>query len=223
MKPEHETLFSLICLYFSQWIVVYSAIIIWNVILNDTTFYYKNLDTYPSKLATIEYSVWYNINTAAGQCSSCYPRLDIYTTRDDKNLETNCANDNYGQLRNEDLHEPLKLRREQKPCRKSVTYPDWIYCHGTVKIQDYMPRHYGFSFGYSCSLQTTYTLKGLLYNISIDGQRNKSDCVKSIISSRWYQLLKVLFPLPPFLILLEIPLTTVPERGSIILRFWKQC
>ena len=177
MKLEHETLFSLICLYFIHWNVVYSASLS-GTILNDTTFYYKNLDTYPSKLATVEYSVWYNPNTAAGQCSSCYPRLDIYTTRDDKNLVTNCANDNYGQLRNEDLHEPLKLRREQKPCRKSVTYPDWIYCHGTVKIQDYMPRLYGFSFGYSCSLQTTYTLKGLMYNISIDGQRNKSDCVK---------------------------------------------
>ena len=224
MKPEKETLFSLICLYFIHWNVVYSASSS-GVILNNTTFYYKNVDKYPSMLATVEYSVWYNPNTAAGQCSSCYTRLDIYTTKDDKNLEANCANDNYGQLRNEDLHEPLKLRREQKPCRKSVTYPDWIYCHGTVKIQDYMPWHYGFSFGYSCSLQTTYryTLKGLMYNISIDGQRNESDWVKvlsyhdGINCSEFYPLasfpnfigdpIESFIPLPPSLILLE---TVVP-------------
>ena len=58
-----------------------------------------------------------------------------------------------------------------------------------------MPRHYGFSFGYPCFIQTTgYTLKGLMYNISIYDQRNDSVCVKisyhrdGINCSQFYRL-----------------------------------
>ena len=40
----------------------------------------------------------------------CNVILDIYTTEHDKHLKTNCPNDSFGQLRNENLRTPLKLR-----------------------------------------------------------------------------------------------------------------
>ena len=36
--------------------------------------------------------------------------MDIYTTKDDQNIQKRCSSNGYGQLRNENLHTPLNLR-----------------------------------------------------------------------------------------------------------------
>ena len=127
-------MFFSILVYFIHYCTIASVSSLSGIILEDTTFYYRNLGTNPSRLALVEYSVWYNQSLAAGQCSSCYPRLDIYTTRDDTNLHTRCANDNYGQLRNEKLHIALKVQPHDGLCKINKTNTDLVYCDGNVEI-----------------------------------------------------------------------------------------
>ena len=64
----------------------------------DCQFYYRKLSTVPSTLATIEYFVSFNLSSISSSV------LDIYTTEDNINLKTKCANEVYGQPRNENLH-----------------------------------------------------------------------------------------------------------------------
>ena len=79
-------------------------------IATDTGFYYRKLSDFPSKLASIEYTITFNKTNIDVHCVNggrCVVRLDIYTSEDDKNLITNCSNNGYGQLHNENLHSPL--------------------------------------------------------------------------------------------------------------------
>ena len=46
-------------------------------------------------------------------------------------------------------------------------------------IQDYKPRHYGFSFGYHCLKLVRPSLRGLSFNFTIFGQTNKTTCTKT--------------------------------------------
>ena len=52
-----------------------------------------------------------------------------------------------------------------------------LHCEGRSSIQDYKPRHYGFSFGYECRISVKPSLVGLLYNFTISGQSNKTQCL----------------------------------------------
>ena len=103
-----------------------------DVVTTDTSFYYRRFETFPSKLATLEYSVMFNMTKINRHCDAdgCNVTsvLDIYTTEYDKNLQTNCSKDGFGQLRNENLHTPLYHR--DKPYRFTT-------CNLMRKIQIY--------------------------------------------------------------------------------------
>ena len=151
---------------------------------NDLYFYYREFSTFPSLEATIEYNITYNYTVSLLQCSGCYPKLDIYTTKSDANLDRNCSVDVFGQLRNENLHTPLKVRHRNyrfSNCTKDANYTQngLVNCYGKTKIQDYIPRNYGFSFGHRCEqLQKGIkrSLRGLQYNMTIHSQTNETQC-----------------------------------------------
>ena len=155
-----------------------------DVVTTDTSFYCRRFETFPSKLATLEYSVMFNMTKINRHCDAdgCNVRsvLDIYTTEYDKNLQTNCSKDGFGQLRNENLHTPLYHR--YKPyrfttCKLDEKYSDILHCEGRTTIQDYIPRKYGFSFGYECDVSAKPSLVGLSYNFTISGQSNRTLCL----------------------------------------------
>ena len=175
---EINMLLSLVVFSLS-WMMNFS-LTIYDTIESDTEFHYRELSAFPSKLATIKYNITYNYTAALLQCSLCYPRFEIYTTLDDSNFQNNCSSDVYGQLRNENLHTPLKLR--SKPyrftnCALDSKDTDIIHCNGKITIQDYIPRNYGFSFGYRCEQPTKGSLKGLTHNVSIYEQTNETKCL----------------------------------------------
>ena len=146
-------------------------------ISTDTEFYFRELSVFPSKLATIEYSV--KINTSdIGDPSVC---LAIYTTKDDRDLKTNCIHDSFGQLGNEDLHTPLYNR--SKPYRSTTCKLDHInsemlHCEGRITVHDYKPRSYGFLFGYHCEELVRPSLRNLSFNFTISGQTNETTCTE---------------------------------------------
>ena len=155
-----------------------------DVVTTDTSFYYRRFETFPSKLATLEYSVMFNRTKINRHCDAdgckvtCV--LDIYTTEYDKNLQTNCSKDGFGQLRNENLHTPLFNRYEPyrfTTCKLDEKDSDKLHCEGRTTIQDYIPRRYGFSFGYECDVSAIPSLVGLYYNFTISGQSNRTICL----------------------------------------------
>ena len=101
-----------ICVLFLLPNMIRNKVTISDVITTDMSFYYRRLETFPSKLATLEYSVTFNYTKVKHQrdTKGCNVILDIYTTEYDRNLETNCSKDGFGQLRNENLWTPLHLR-----------------------------------------------------------------------------------------------------------------
>ena len=162
--------------------IVESDVTVLGQIKTDTGFYYQRLSEFPSKMATIEYTVTFNKTNIDLHCvngAKCNVRLDIYTSQDDQNLRTKCSNNGYGQLRNENLHTPLKLRHEPyrfTKCALDDIDSDILYCKGGTTIQDYIPRHYGFSLGYHCREPVRPSLHGLSFNFTISAQTNETGC-----------------------------------------------
>ena len=162
--------------------MVSTRVTISDMITTDTSFYYRRFVTFPSKLATLEYSVMFNMTKINGDCDgdSCKVILDIYTTEYDKNLKTNCSKDAFGQLRNGNMYTPLDLR--DKPyrftiCKLDKKNSDILHCEGKTTIQDYIHRNYGFSFGYKCDISAKSSLVGLSFNFTISGQSNRTQCL----------------------------------------------
>ena len=111
----------------------------------------------------------------------CAVRLDIYTTQDDQNLRSNCSNNVNGQLRNENLHTPLYNRGKPyrfTTCKWNDVDLGMLHCEGRISIQDYIPRHYGFSFGYHCKELVRPSFRGLSFNFTISRQTNRTRCIK---------------------------------------------
>ena len=99
----------------------------------NTNFYFRRLNVFPSKLATIEFSVNFNTSDIAVKCvhgkQPCRVYIDIYTTKDDANLKTNCSNIDYGQLLNEDLHSPLRPGSYRfTTCKLDDVDSDMLHC-----------------------------------------------------------------------------------------------
>ena len=151
-------------------------------IKTDTEFYYHKLSKFPSKLATIEYIVSFNKTNLKLLClngTRCVVRLDIYTSEDDQNLMTNCSNNGYGQLRNENLHTLLRPGTYRfTTCKLDDVDVDMLHCNGRIMIQDYKPRHYGISFGFHCRELVRPSLLGLSFNLTLLGQTNRTVCYK---------------------------------------------
>ena len=185
-----------------RWVLV-SAITISDEITQETDFYYKSLSSYPSKSATIEYHISYNHSDFLLNYWTCgRPRFDIFSTKDDRNVKRQCSSDNFGQLRNENLHTrlwPMKNPYRFTMCKTDTGNHDVIYCYGKTMIQDFIPRDYAFSFGCQCvRTMPKPTFKGLVYNISIYSQSNRTKCVPTDAMSR-ENLLKECAELYPFM------------------------
>ena len=140
----------------------------------DTVFYYRQLSDVSSKVATVTYSIKFKkVDTEI--------ILDIYTTEDDQNLKTNCSNDGFGQLRNENLLTPMTPRLPTyrfTTCTLDHVDSDILHCEGETTIQDYKPRRYAFSIGYDCMDLVRHSLEGLSYNFTISQQTNRTECSK---------------------------------------------
>ena len=132
----------------------------------DTTWYYKQLTTEPSLIVEIQFSV------VCIEAPHTF-RLNFYTTEDNINLQENCSFQTYGQLHNQHLWFPL--RSINNDCLKDKN--GLLHCSGKTVIQDFKPRRISFSFGKYCGILDGTSLKGLSFNISVSGQRNKTDCV----------------------------------------------
>ena len=106
-------------------------------IKKDTSFYYRNLSTYPSTLATVEYAILYERTFTIN--------FDIYTTQNHKNTQRKCSSVTYGKLVNEDLHWRMRLGRYRfSYCENFKNDSKLRKCNGSASIQDYIPRNFGF-------------------------------------------------------------------------------
>ena len=77
------------------------------------------------------------------------------------------------------MHTPLKLRHKPyrfTKCALDDTDSDILYCKGETTVQDYISRHYGFSFGYHCREPVRPSLCGLSFNFTISAQTNENQC-----------------------------------------------
>ena len=102
----------------------------------------------------------------------------MYTVQDHIDRRTNCINDRYGQLHNENLFGHLwEGKFRETICARSPSYPQVIECHAKYQVQDFTPRNFAFSFGFTCKEPGTISsLKGLQYNVSVYNQANRTQC-----------------------------------------------
>ena len=154
-------------------VIMKNAEIVSDKISRNTNFYYRRLSRIPSKLATIEYFIRLNHTNLTAQCVDdqvCKVNLQIYTTEIHRNLKQNCSDTDFGQLRNVNLYTPLRprvTRYRYTKCELDSKDTDMLQCKGNAMIQDYKPRNYGFSFGYSCRRPVKPSLVGLSYSFTI--------------------------------------------------------
>ena len=99
--------------------------------------------------------------------------FNFYTSEEKSHLQKNCSLQDNGQLLNGHLWIPL--RPGNVDCLKDKN--GLLHCAGKTVIQDFKPRTISFSFGESCDNPDEKSLKGLSFNITVSGQRNKSECV----------------------------------------------
>ena len=141
-------------------------IIFSHTISEDTTWYYRQLTTEPSLITETQFSV------VCIDAPHTF-RLNFYTSEEKSNLQKNCSFQVNGQLLNGHLWIPL--RSTNNDCLKGKN--GLLHCTGKTVIQDFKPRTIYFSFGESCENPDRRSLKGLSFNITVSGQRNKSECV----------------------------------------------
>ena len=126
-------------------------------ITKDINFYHRRISLLPSKYAILKYEIFCNQEDLV--------KLDFYTTDHHVNVERRCSNHSHGQLNNEDMHWSLK----QGGFSKVICEPygnNVLYCNGRLEVQDYKPRNFGFSFGFSCDDNNIKSLNGLKYQYS---------------------------------------------------------
>ena len=126
----------------------------------------------PSVRATIEFNASYPHSSFMH--TSQYPLMGIYTVYPKINIEKNCSQIWYGQLRNENLHPHLKVGK-YRTTTCIISGSDTVKCRGRVNIQDYIPRKFHLTFGFHCGWQPVNSLKGLTYNISFYNLSNKTN------------------------------------------------
>ena len=146
-----------------------AAVMYSHTITEDTKWYYKQLTTNPSLIMDIEFSIVF-LDTLGTF------RFNLYTTEDHINIQKQCPFQHYEQLYNEDLSAPLWLGSYRNySCSKRRD--GFRYCKGKTVMQDFKPRNLGISLGYGCHHSDARSFKGVSFNISASGQRNKTDCI----------------------------------------------
>ena len=139
-------------------------------ISEDLTFIYKTFPVPPSKRAIIEYDVHYQIY------GNYFPGLGIYTTENHINIKKQCTYLEYGQLGNKNMHPKIRITRIHRCIWENSDGK--VHCIGNVTVQDFKPRNFSFSFGFSCKEITALSsLKGLVYSFSIHKQTNETNCM----------------------------------------------
>ena len=133
-------------------------------ITNDTHFFHAKFPAPASKLATFEYTVTFPFHLE-------YVNLFFYTTDTHVNIEEECSVRTYDQVMYNHMHQEFRLHH--KACPDSYSN---VHCKQSRSIQDYMPRHFGFSFGFYCKDKLRKSLKGLKYNVTIHLQSNETKC-----------------------------------------------
>ena len=155
---------------FTQWKFIHSVSIS-GEISEDVTFIHKKFPV-PSTRAIIEVNVSFPVASIVRHS----PTMEIYTTQDHVNLRKRCTYVRYGQLKNPDLHIPLRHYRTPRCLEQN---DGKVHCIRNVTVQDFKPRNFSFSIGFEChGLSSITSLKGLVYNISIHGQTNETNCVR---------------------------------------------
>ena len=149
------------------------------IITENTTFFYRKLPVAPSIRATIEFNISYSQSSMANR----YPSMGIYTTYPKLNIDKRCSYIGYGQLYNENLHPELRVGRYRTTtCMMSGT--DTVNCSRRVPVQDFMPRNFYLSFGFSCNFPIISYLEDLRYNISFTNQSNETNaCIHYTVIS----------------------------------------
>ena len=142
-------------------------------ISDDITFFHKTFPVPPSIRAIIEVDVYHHESMRR-----TYPILGIYTTDYHINLRKQCTDTMYGQLGNKYLHSGITTYTGDSGCLKcKEDSTNILHCTGNITIQDFIPRKFSFSFGFFCdSIKALSSLKGLVYNISIEDQGNETKC-----------------------------------------------
>ena len=144
----------------------------------DVTFLYKTFPVTTSMRAIIQVDIYYPETSIAEQ--GHYPIMGVYTENDHINIKKQCTYVEYGQLGNKNLH--LRIRNDaghfrMPRCLKESD--DNIHCTGNITIQDFKPRKFSFSFGFRCVwINAVNSLKRLVYNITIHGQTNETNCIQ---------------------------------------------
>ena len=139
--------------------------------MENMTFYYRQLSKYPSTRVSKEISLW---NIGWNQHLNFY----LFNNNEFK-IERNCSFHDLGpgQLRNENFHIPLRRDRyKYMSCRSLSNIPS---CHGKMTIQDFEPRHIGFSLGITCRKvhDPLFNLKGLTYKVTLFHVSNSTQCL----------------------------------------------
>ena len=130
----------------TQWICTHSVSIS-DVISDDVTFIHKTFPVPPSMRAIIEVDVYDNVSFLR----PTYPMVGIYTTGNHTNIKKKCTDTWYGQLRNSNLH--FRVRKNREDFRKPKCVEEamgTIHCNLNITVQDFIPRHFSFSFGFRC-------------------------------------------------------------------------
>ena len=157
------------------------------IITENVTFFYRKLAVAPSIRATIEFKISYSQRSMRGERP--VPLMGIYTQYPIINIAKQCSYNQYGQLRNENLH-PLKLGGYGKTmCELSGS--DTVNCRGRVSVQNFIPSNFYLTFGFDCRWPRIHSppgptynglsmnsLKGMKYDISFSNQSNETnECV----------------------------------------------
>ena len=178
---------SLIVLLFSnQWIWIYSTSIHGNI-SEDVSFIHKMFPVPPSMRATINVDVYY-------PHKYLYPApiLGIYT-QDHENIRRQCTFSSHGQVGNRDLHPQLTRYLDFSRTLRCERMSNTLHCKGSIIVQDFIQRNFSFSFGFKCD-SIIYSLKGLVYTISID-QTNEIHCLEQSEDLRCYSYVQyAVFP-----------------------------
>ena len=134
---------------------------------DDISFYYEELLVQPSLSATISYSITYPLTY-----HDDYVDFQLYTTQNHENIGKRCSFRKYGQTLNRYLYVTNSLNSIWRNCYESQK----LHCRRVIEIQDYIPRRFGFSFGFDCVDALKKSLKGLTYSVEVSSQTNRTTC-----------------------------------------------
>ena len=136
-------------------------------------YYHRKFPVPPAKWAIIEVDVH--------KGGSLWPIIGIFTTKHSVDIGRQCIHTRYGQLGNKLLFPTLVPYRGYS--RSLTCDSSYRHCTGIIRIQDYTPRSFSFSFGLPCYLfdQIRFSgdipFQGLHYTMTIH-VKNKITCHK---------------------------------------------